>query len=212
MNKKSVMRWLAMVGLLMGSSGAWAAFTDGFETGLGGWTASGPVQAVEFEYARNLGLNGNWLPTEGAYFASLWTTDSDAYASSQMSRSFEGIAGDYLRFDYYFDFNDADLPETESPTAQWDRAMAELSSADGTIELFDRSSTTSGWLTLSYQLPKTQTYELRFSAFDWDGTFESILGVDRVSVGATIIPAPGALLLVGAGTCVVGWLRRKRTL
>ncbi len=54
----------------------------GFESGLTGWTATGAVQAVNFEFSRDfLGLSqapasGFWYPTEGGYFASLWSTDS----------------------------------------------------------------------------------------------------------------------------------------
>jgi hypothetical protein len=214
MNKKRLIwKWLGMAAVLACSSSVWAGFTDGFESGLGGWTATGYVQAVTSEYARNLGLGDfEWLPTEGDYFASLWSgydgnfDNIPDYDQAHLSRSFEGIAGETLEFDYFFDFNDSDITESD-----WAKAAL-----DG-VDLFEAFDTTSGWVTFEYVLPETKTYELTFSVFDQDGFFESILGVDRVSVGQAgppdgVIPAPAAILLAGMGTGLVGWLRRRRAL
>jgi len=207
MNKKRLAwKQLGMVAVLVCSSGVWAAFTDGFEGGLGGWTTTGQVQTVEDEYARNLGLSDFWLPTEGRYFASLWSTDwIDSGAT--LSRSFEGIAGETLLFDYYFDFNDADLPDDPVPGLDW--AKADLSG----VSLFESYTLTNGWQTLTYVLPETKSYTLTFSISDWDGTFESVLGVDRVSVGqASVVPVPGAALLGMLGVMAAGWLKRRGSL
>lgn len=207
MNKKrSAWKQLGMAAVLMCSSGVWAAFTDGFESGLGDWTATGPVQTVTDEYPRNLGLSDSWLPTEGSYFASLWSTDY-IDSSATLSRSFDGVAGETLLFNYYFDFNDSDLPEGPISGSDW--AKAELSGAT----LFEEYNLTKGWQTLAYVLPDTKSYTLTFSIFDYDGTYESTLGVDRVSLGqSSVVPVPGAALLGILGVTAVGWFKRRGSL
>jgi hypothetical protein len=211
MNKKRLFwKQFGMVAVLMCSSGVWAAFTDSFESGLSNWTATGQVQVVTDELARNSGLSGFWLPTDGSYFASLWSTDSDQFQKAQLSRSFDGVAGETLSFDYFFDLNDNDAGGPEAPVSNSDWAKAELSG----ITLFEVYNLTGGWQTLSYVLPETKTYQLIFGANDMDGTFESVLGVDRVSVAGqvAVVPVPGAMLLGLIGVTTVGWLKRKVSL
>jgi hypothetical protein len=37
-------------------------------------------------------------------------------------------------------------------------------------------------------------------------------GIDNLRLGYYVVPAPGAVLLAAIGTCLVGWLRRRRSL
>lgn len=215
MNKKLILKWLGMAAVLVCSSSVWAAFTDSFESGLGGWTFSGPVQAVQSEYARDFlaGAGGDWLPTDGAWFASLWSTDSAGTDSSEMSRTFDGLAGESLSFDYYFDFGDFDASDT---------AMAVLSWSGGNSTLFEYNTPGNelsddeniGWTSIAFTLPDSGLYTLTFSMFDSYGSFESVMGVDKVRLGqgTPVIPAPGALLLGLIGVSTFGALRKKFSL
>ena len=70
------------------------------------------------------------------------------------------------------------------------------------------------WTTVSVSLPTAGTYTLGFEISDYDpvfGSFESILGVDNVSV----VPLPSALVLgslgLGVAGSLVGRFQRRRT-
>ncbi len=68
-----------------------------------------------------------------------------------------------------------------------------------------------GWTAVSVALPSAGQYTLGFKIFDPSGMFESILGVDDVSV----VPLPSALVLgslgLGVAGSLVGRFQRRRT-
>lgn len=212
MNKKKlVLKWLGMAAVLVCAPSVWAAFTDGFESGLGDWTYSGQVQAVQSEYARDFlaPAGGDWLPTEGLWFASLWSTDSAGGDSSEMSRTFDGIGGEVLQFDYYFDFGDFAASDAATAVLSWSTGSSTLFEYNTPgHELADDQNV--GWTHIAFTLPDSIAYTLTFSVWDSFGSFESVLGVDRVSTGQAVVPTPGAILLGIIGISTYGVLRKKR--
>jgi len=194
-----------------------AAVTNGgFESGtLAGWNTSGVVAVVTEEYARDfLGLpqapaGGIWYPAGGSYFASLWSTDGGGADVSSLSQGFEGIAGDRLQFDYFFDFGDF--------APDYDAAVVTLTGPSGATVLLEINTPghelgddeNVDWTSVSYILPAAGLYTLEFSIEDGPGVFESILGVDNIQVQA-VVPTPGALVLGSVGIGVLGWFRRRR--
>ncbi len=179
--------WIAAAGLtVLGSNGAsWALVTNGgFESGLSGWTTTGTVLAVDKERARDfLGLaqppaGGWWTAREGTLFASLHSTNTSGSTVATLSQTFTANAGETLSFSYFFDFGDV--------APFYDAAVGSLLTPTGAQTLFEYNTpghylgddVNVGWRSVSVLLPDTGQYTLSFLIQDFDGTFESLLGVD----------------------------------
>lgn len=201
-----------------GTAMAGSITNGGFETGdFTGWTASGAAYVTDWEYVRDpLNLSafvpaGNeWLPfaqgADATYFASLWSNDGvDTF--SRIEQTFAGTAGQVLRFRYFQDFGE--------DGSAFDRLFGELEQPTlGTHTFFDDSRDDEenyDWKLVTYVLPETGMYTLRFGADDGDPlSWESIMGIDNVILtDGVIIPLPTAAGLGGLGLIVVAGRRSR---
>jgi len=212
-----------MAVVLCGSTATADLLNGGFETGdLSAWTATGTVQVVNFELSRDfLGLSqapasGFWDPTQGSYFASLWSSDDIVGGTSTFSAltqtfttpAWAGV-GPKVEFDYFYDFGD--FVPFEDPARIYVIDSLGNSIFDMTINdpfagtgLADDQNI--DWTPMSIALPSAGTYTLGFEIMDSIGVFESILGVDNVRV----VPVPGAFLLGAIGLGYANCRLRKR--
>ncbi|RMF86211.1 MAG: hypothetical protein D6744_00090 [Planctomycetota bacterium] len=179
-----------------------------FETGdTSGWTAFGNVFVRDREQPRDFlpPQAPDWTATDGTLFASLWSTDNAGGPPiATLHQSFDAPAGAFLFFDYFFDYGDAP-PNRDVATGELFLPNNQV------VTLFEHNSTghelpagaNVGWTTVFYELPFTGRYTLSFVLTDADGDFESLLGVDNVSV----VPEPASALGL---LPLAGLLRRRR--
>jgi len=116
--------------------------------------------------------------------------------------AFNGWAGPALMSDGLFNFNGAYL------TSAWDSTLSvKVEGYLGGSLLYDTTvgvvNTGPTWCNFNY----AGVDELRFSSV---GGMQ--FAMDNFTYNATVIPAPGAVLLGSIGVAFVGWLRRRRTL
>ena len=202
------------VSLLVLAESAPADLLNGdFESGdLTGWSHTGPVSVLIADLAPD--LTTLWTPTEGNYFASLWSANvGGTVTEATLTQIFLASAQDVLTFDYFFDFGDAFYG--------YDTATAMLTwTGGGSVTLFEYNTVilltdnqNVDWTAISFVLPATTVYTLEFRIEDiiaeYPESGESILGVDNVQV----VPVPGAVVLGSIGLSLAGcWLGKRRTL
>jgi hypothetical protein len=216
------------LGALATSSVALAGpiLNGGFETGdFTDWSTDGGFGAsvsavVMTEFRRNAFGPGPdfWAPTEGEWFASLWSSGVDdsgaGFTHSEISQVFTAGVSERLSFDWFMDFGDAvDFSEA--------RATATLSWAGGgpatLVHVFGPDLGDfgdDGWNTTSFDLLDGVEYTLTFRIQEEldDPAFESLFGIDNVRLGpANVIPLPAAAGMAAIGLAGVG-LRRRRGL
>jgi hypothetical protein len=196
--------------VLASDPAAGGVFNGGFEASpdLADWTVVGPAFKRDREISRDFlpPIAPDWTPTEGEYFASLWSTDQQGNDHAGLVTTFTASAGEVLSFDYFFDFGDVALYR--------DTARIWVTWANGTLEEDLVEHNTPGheladdenidWTTVEWELPADGEYMLGFLASDATGDFESILGVDDVR----IIPEPSCALLLCVGTLSMLFRRR----
>jgi len=123
----------------------------------------------------------------------------------------DSLSATITKGDYYWNMPLTDPITTDPDIEQIIVLEGGTSYDDGFLEMY-----TGPWTTFVY-VPATvgDQYYLNLvidtaTAPDHNGNYPSWGEFSEVDV--TPIPAPGAILLGGIGVCLVGWLRRRRTL
>jgi len=202
----------------------------GFEDGLTGWSTQGYVAA--------LGTDKGISPTEGSYQAvmsyiphllsqypersywylgsNLWqefSIDPALYTEATISFDYNLWGNDWKSVDWGADYFSVTYDTTELLRVYWK-------------DLYGGSPTVLGWHTFSATLPASELSgpgTLKFHVENFhnpcddpyssigDPHHDFIAYIDNVSIDATPVPAPGAVILCSIGIGFAGWLCRRRT-
>ncbi len=237
MKTHALVRSLMTAGLVLVSGAASAAaFSDGFEGDLNGWSTAGdvsnqggyilttasltevdddPLPAGVFNFsgitAVEVGVADGLESRIGLAPGALDTADGFAYEGSAMWRELTVSAGDTLRFDWLF--------ATSEPYVDPLPDYAFLLVGDQVIRIADESDapfppTTplrreSNLSTFEYVFTQSGAVRLGFGIVDvGDYTATSALAIDNLSITPVPEPSGWALLLGGLGVIVTSARRR----
>ena len=188
------------------SSSAWAALTNGsFELGndpgsfktlnpgatdIFGWTITGQIDYI----------GSYWQASDGNR-----SLDLSGLSAGSIQQDIDTIIG----MTYIVDFDMAGNPDGIPSLKQLVLEAVGVDSHAFDFDVTGKTKSNMGWENKQWSfVANASTTTLKFTSLVGDTGWGPAL--DNINV--TAIPAPGAFVLVGLGTAVVGWLRKLRTL
>ena len=168
--------------------GAYATLNPG-STNITGWTITGQIDYI----------GTYWQASDGSR-----SIDLSGYSMGSIQQDIVTTPG----LKYIVNFDMAGNPDGNPTIKALDIEAVGVGSQTFTFDDTGATKSNMGWETKEWSFIATSNITtLKFTSLVDTGWGPAL---DNINV--SVIPAPGAIILGSLGTCIVGWLRRRKTL
>jgi len=173
--------------------GSYVTLSEG-STAITGWTVIGTIQ-----YTKSIDyIGGYWQAADGSR-----SIDLNGYNDrGGIQQAIETVAGQKYEVRFSMSGNPDGSPAEKKLIVSAD------AQSDDFVYVVTGSKSNMKWASYVWYFTATDESTLLTFQSAIDGSFGPAL--DNVSISA--VPAPGAILLAGLGTGLVGWIRRRQSL